>query len=322
MPGHFLGISLSRIFGLLLLSFLGAIVFFILAELVGWGLSESDLIHLTGIVLFLPVLGYLLVKTRSDRGLRRPLLGRPGETPPWRMAWIFLPLLVLSIGLGWLWDLFLYQVMPNYLEGKYAMINETPFMDPNTSVLNTAITFLGAVIVAPLVEEILFRGVILERGSRHWGLGAAVLISSFLFGMLHFDPLGSTLFGVLMCLVYLQSSSLLVPILVHALNNLAVMGMTVFWPASLSFFDTPEQLYSQAWFGVASLAAGGAWAGWFLWQRRGQLAWLAGEGWKAGREEHADEDDRNNAKEGGETDEHEADLLDAHSSNGTGATRG
>ncbi len=56
-----------------------------------------------------------------------------------------------------------------------------------------------------------------------YGIGKAIIISSLLFGILHADPVGSTLFGIAMCLVFIHTRSIIFPILLHAINNFAAV---------------------------------------------------------------------------------------------------
>jgi hypothetical protein len=50
----------------------------------------------------------------------------------------------------------------------------------------------------------------------------AAVLSSLCFALLHLDLVGAFAFGMVMCVLYLRTRSLLVPILCHALNNGAI----------------------------------------------------------------------------------------------------
>ena len=83
---------------------------------------------------------------------------------------------------------------------------------------------LMTVCFAPLLEEIVFRGIIYKgmenSGVRPW---VAILVSAFVFGAIHFYPwqfLGAGLLGIVLALVYWKTKSLLLPIILHAFNNL------------------------------------------------------------------------------------------------------
>ncbi len=92
------------------------------------------------------------------------------------------------------------------------------------------LTVVGAVIVAPLLEEMFFRGLLLPAlvkwfGSAKW----AVVVSAVLFGVIHLSvpatvaPL--TLFGMILGAVYLRTGTLMAPLVIHALFN----ARTVIW---------------------------------------------------------------------------------------------
>lgn len=81
---------------------------------------------------------------------------------------------------------------------------------------------LALVIVAPLTEEILFRGLILRGFLQRYSPGKAMLVSSLLFGAFHLNPWqfgGATMVGLLFAWWYVRSGSLTLCILGHMLFN-------------------------------------------------------------------------------------------------------
>lgn len=89
-----------------------------------------------------------------------------------------------------------------------------------------AILFLlDLTLLAPIVEEIIFRGIILNT-LRRFGDSFALLISSLLFAMIHMNLLqgpNAFLMGLVIGYFTLCSGSLWVGILIHAINNSMVM---------------------------------------------------------------------------------------------------
>lgn len=79
--------------------------------------------------------------------------------------------------------------------------------------------FLYLVVAAPIFEEVLFRGIIIEKFSKKYTLGKALLFSGLLFSLAHVDFLGSLLFALLMGIFYIQTKSLLPPLILHLGNN-------------------------------------------------------------------------------------------------------
>lgn len=88
-------------------------------------------------------------------------------------------------------------------------------------VLVTAV--LWGVLGAPLVEELLFRGLILSGLRQRLSGRLSLVLSALAFALLHFEypPAVPMLFllGLLLGLLRQRSGSLLPPVLLHALNN-------------------------------------------------------------------------------------------------------
>ena len=89
--------------------------------------------------------------------------------------------------------------------------------------------FVGG-IVAPVAEEIVFRGLIFGY-LRRWGVPAAVLISTALFSALHLPavPITQIVGGLVFAVAYHTGRSLMVPIVIHVLGNLAIFTLSLPW---------------------------------------------------------------------------------------------
>lgn len=93
--------------------------------------------------------------------------------------------------------------------------------EPETMKTQVYIAFL-AVGVAPLFEEILFRGIGLPLVAKKIGIGPAVFITSLVFALIHFNlasfvPLFTI--AVALSLTYIYTGSLLAPIVLHGIFN-------------------------------------------------------------------------------------------------------
>ncbi|WP_265445967.1 type II CAAX endopeptidase family protein [Acetivibrio straminisolvens] len=95
-----------------------------------------------------------------------------------------------------------------------------------------ALGFLASVLVigvsAGICEELLFRGVI-QRGLERLGAVKSILITAFLFGLIHFDfqkLFGTFLLGALIGFLVYRSNSIFVGIFAHFTNNsIAVVAL-------------------------------------------------------------------------------------------------
>lgn len=95
---------------------------------------------------------------------------------------------------------------------------------------------LSSVIAAPILEEILFRGLIFESCAERWGRGVGLVLSALLFGVIHIVPvqvINAFVVGLILGYVYLRTRSLLSVIIIHAFNNaIAYATMAFFGDAS------------------------------------------------------------------------------------------
>lgn len=79
---------------------------------------------------------------------------------------------------------------------------------------------LSSIVIAPVMEEVVFRGLIFQRLAKKYSIGKALFFSSILFGILHAEAwIGASFFGLMMCLVFLHTRNLWVPIVLHVINN-------------------------------------------------------------------------------------------------------
>lgn len=84
-------------------------------------------------------------------------------------------------------------------------------------------SFIAIVIAAPIFEELIFRGIILDGLLKKYSAVKSILLSSLLFGIIHLNPwqfIGAFLGGVFSGWVYYRTKKLTLPILIHLANNL------------------------------------------------------------------------------------------------------
>jgi uncharacterized protein len=89
------------------------------------------------------------------------------------------------------------------------------------------IFFLIGGVIAPISEEIFFRGILFSYFSK-WGLLKAVIISTLIFVFFHPQAgLTQAVGGVVFALSYHFCHSLLAPIIIHSLGNLALFSISL-----------------------------------------------------------------------------------------------
>ena len=110
-------------------------------------------------------------------------------------------------------------------------------IDTIVEIAGTPLGILCIALLGPLSEELCFRAAIIGGMVRIGGNRmTAVLVSSLLFGLVHLNPAQipfATVMGVALGLLYVRTESVLLPLLVHVLNNsiavlqIAIMGEAV-----------------------------------------------------------------------------------------------
>ncbi|MCC5893928.1 MAG: CPBP family intramembrane metalloprotease [Alkalibacterium sp.] len=90
--------------------------------------------------------------------------------------------------------------------------------------------FVVAVIFAPIVEEIVFRGYILNKWVDKYGVKKGIIFSSLVFMIIHLQSLfiPQLIVGILCGLLYVKFNNLVYPILFHAVYNFIVLIPTFF----------------------------------------------------------------------------------------------
>jgi membrane protease YdiL (CAAX protease family) len=104
------------------------------------------------------------------------------------------------------------------LRKLFAAIPQTP--------VNQILLFAAVAVIAPLVEELLFRGLLQKSLSHVLPIWAAIAISALIFASVHIDlyampPL--LVMGAIFGIIYHVTGSLRVTILLHMVNNAAAL---------------------------------------------------------------------------------------------------
>jgi uncharacterized protein len=88
---------------------------------------------------------------------------------------------------------------------------------------------LSVVVLAPLFEEVAFRGVLLEKLQRLMGPTQAIWVTAILFGLIHFSVLSMAVFlipiAVLAGYATFRTGSLLPALYIHSAHNAGVLGL-------------------------------------------------------------------------------------------------
>ncbi len=107
---------------------------------------------------------------------------------------------------------------------------------------NGVFSFLAIVIAAPIIEELIFRGIILNGLLRRYSPVKSIMISSTLFGIVHLNPwqfVSAFIIGIFSGWVYYKTRKLSLSILIHLVNNLIAF-------ISMHFMDSAETMTNES----------------------------------------------------------------------------
>ena len=104
-----------------------------------------------------------------------------------------------------------------------------------------AVTIIAVIIVAPITEEFIFRGVLMHRWAVKWGITASILLTSTVFALVHGDIyiLPRLSLAIISAIAYCNTGLLSVSILLHAMNNFMATLMSFM---NLSASDSQESV--------------------------------------------------------------------------------
>lgn len=186
-----------------------------LADILGlWQPEDGFLSGIALLVGFAVIVGYVYRRTDLDWKNLWQLFNTGFNWRIWPcVAFSIVGLLLFFVGL----ILFLTHIFP---------IAEL-LQDSDSTEIGNGASFLAAlfclVVIGPLVEEILFRGIILHGLLAHRTRTRAIVWSAFLFGVYHLEMsklVPTMLFGLVWGWWVVRTGSLLPALFGHALNNL------------------------------------------------------------------------------------------------------
>lgn len=142
----------------------------------------------------------------------------------WSKSDIFKAIVVTcgATGLSTFW----FVIVDNYLVTYHfwnASLESFSEELPNETILNNISNILAVIIIGPIVEELLFRGLVynyLEKVKSGW---FAIVVSGVLFGIFHGEPVQAVytaMLGFVLGLIIYRTKRLELTILIHILNNL------------------------------------------------------------------------------------------------------
>lgn len=193
------------------------------------GLAEMIIgtwtLAIAGIIVFA---GHCLITRYNPRELFRTNGIAPGEV----VKYIFLILGLQKVAM--ICALFISMFL-NSLGLEVTAFDYITAHDPQTYIAD----FIGAVILAPIGEELIFRGIVLRCSAKVSGR-FAIFFSAFMFGLMHRNPYQFVLgflIGIPLAMITLKTGSLIPAIICHMANNLfaEIISISEYFDENMSY---------------------------------------------------------------------------------------
>ena len=218
--------------------------------------SDPVLVRLTTALVSSSAMLFWVFRVTPQQGYRlRELLGEPPRASDWVTL---LGVVAANLGLG-------------VALVELARITGIPLAAPGSwrrgssgvgALLDVATLVVFVAVLAPVAEELVFRGVLFRKWRRTLGPVKSLLLSSALFGVLHGDTmLPLAISGLSFALLYTSTRTLWAPIVAHILNNsFVVASVLVSWSLGVRIFElnlTPARVAVLLFASLAGLLAFG-----------------------------------------------------------------
>ena len=204
-------IKISTAF-LLVLAYFGIMLFYTFLDVAVWRKVFLDYSNIINIVTIVACIGMFIVFMKRTTGYQVQLLSD-----------ISFVGIMLAIGCSIIFFLLLDKGLDPIFEGMFPQ-SEQDYQEMIQSLIKSPMTSLIQVcILAPVMEEILMRGVVLGGLKNTYGTGAALLISATFFACLHFNmvqTLSAFVCGIVLGLLYIRTNSIFCCLIAHGGYNL------------------------------------------------------------------------------------------------------
>ena len=176
---------------------------------------------------------WVLQRYRQVQINPKDVMGKLPSRDQWiSIAGIIVPLLLFVIGADLLSSYFLSLLSPELFKSFLNNFLNYSLNVPNSDfqiyyyLLYSFLVF----VLDPIAYEFICQGFLLHRWGTKWGIKPAILVTSVVGGLFYesaplIEFIGSSVFSIVMSLLYLQYNTLMVPIVAHALSNAVWFGL-------------------------------------------------------------------------------------------------
>lgn len=197
-----------------------AVYFLVLRNLASSDQALILLLFLSSCVLYAFLLAGTFYSVKYRHGSTPSALGLRFHDMGKGLAWgigLGLPLFVVAMGLAYLSQKAIQPTRVDYVD---QIVRKAPSGGVNISLVVLLVFTL--VVLAPVCEEIFFRGYLYPALRNRMNMQPAMILNSLIFAAVHFEPIGFLPRAVLaygLCYLYERNRTIAAPVVGHALYN-------------------------------------------------------------------------------------------------------
>ncbi|MBS5953809.1 MAG: CPBP family intramembrane metalloprotease [Paraclostridium bifermentans] len=201
--------TLGLLFGLLITNFISSVVIMVFANILFKDFNQYNFTIVFLIDLLTLIIVYKFYGTRINIIRYRYKIKKIDLKD---MMYIILFGIALSIVMSILIN-FLVELFPSYEEVSNNITSQT----------NSILNVICMVVMIPIYEEIIFRGVIFNHLKENYKIGTAIVVQALLFGIAHgniVQGIYAFILGIVLALMYMYFNSIYSNIMLHIIFNL------------------------------------------------------------------------------------------------------
>lgn len=181
-------------------------------------LSFSKIIFIGSMALYGSMLLFIWAMSLS-REDRQQMLKRAPSRSRSHPLFALVPFL-LSIPVNLLYSQLIMKFFPAFYQRMEAAGNMPENILLDKDPLSLLLIVLSVVVIAPIVEELMFRGILYNLLNQSMGVLPAMLVSSLIFGLMHGPTFFQTaVIGISIAFIYQVTGNLKLAMVAHAVNN-------------------------------------------------------------------------------------------------------
>ncbi len=191
--------------------------------------------------ILMPILYLVFYKYRGkSKNMRlKQTLVKPRRSVGWCLKWI-----IISIGVSQIAGRILTEII-RLFAGLFGVTPSDNSFIVGSGLIANIVMMTGLVVFAPVLEELLFRGIVC-RNNEEMGQWFAVIISGVIFGLWHtnYAQLGfASVFGITLGIMYVKTRSIIPTMITHFINNLLVGVLTICRSIIMPAFNSGDYEY-------------------------------------------------------------------------------